>query len=265
MAGARQAAPPAPPALGTEALPGGGVAAGARQVALTLPLAGRCPPARLTQASSGEGVAVTVRPARARELAERSPAIGVARALAGDGVALPMRVAQTALLAVRAPVLVGAACEGNRRAAGAEAAPGPVGSSAGPLRHGRQGTGAAHRRGPRAAGMAVPICLRLRVGVEVGPSPTPSSDPAILTGAAVGPEEARLAAADPRLHTHLIGRAGVLALAHCCGSSNGQLSAALPRPAPSIPAGHPWPGSPACHNPALTAGSPPAPLGTLQG
>lgn len=109
MAVASEAASPAPPALGADTLPRDRVTEGAGQVALTLLLAVRCPPAWLTAAGSCERVAEAVRSTLAWELAQFSPAAGIAAALAAYRVTLPMGMAGTALPAIRAPVLVGAA------------------------------------------------------------------------------------------------------------------------------------------------------------
>lgn len=95
---------------------GEGVAVGAGGVALTLLLAGGCPPARLAVAGAGEGVAAAVGATLARELAEPSPVVGVAGAVPARWVAAPVGVARAAPLAVGAPVLLGAACEGKETA-----------------------------------------------------------------------------------------------------------------------------------------------------
>lgn len=79
-------------------------------------LAGRCPPARLTAAGAGEGVAAAVGAALAGELAEPSPVVGVAGAEPARRVAAPVGVARAAPLAVGAPILLGAACKGKEMA-----------------------------------------------------------------------------------------------------------------------------------------------------
>lgn len=109
VAGAFEAAPPAPPARQAVAVPGEGVTVGAAGVALTLLLAGRCPPARLTAAGAGEGVAAAMGAAGAGELAELSPVVGVAGAAPARWVAAPVGVACAAPLAVGTPVLLRAA------------------------------------------------------------------------------------------------------------------------------------------------------------
>lgn len=86
---------------------------GAGQVALTLLLAGGCPPARLAVAGAGEGIAAAVGTALAGELAELPPVVGVAGAVPTRWVAAPVGVARAAPLAVRAPVLLRAGCEGK--------------------------------------------------------------------------------------------------------------------------------------------------------
>lgn len=113
IAGALEAAPPAPPAGQTAAQPALGVAVRGGGVARALFPAAGCPPARLAVAGAGQGVAAAVGAALAGELAQPSPVVGVAGAVAALGVAAPIGVARAAPLAVVAPVLLWAACEGK--------------------------------------------------------------------------------------------------------------------------------------------------------
>lgn len=115
VAGALEAAPPAPPARQAVAVPGQGVAVRVGGVALALLLAAGRPPARLAAAGTGQGLAAAVGPALARELAQLAPAIGVAGAAPARRLARPAGVARAPLLAVGAPVLRRATCGGKKK------------------------------------------------------------------------------------------------------------------------------------------------------
>lgn len=233
VAGAFEAAPPAPPARQAAAVAGEGVAVGAGGVALTLLLAGGCPPARLAAAGAGEGVAAAVGATLARELAEPSPVVGVAGAVPAHWVAAPVGVARAAPLAVGAPVLLGAACEGKEKAR-----MGGDKEARQPAEH------PGWQRGWR------------------GPSPGEA-----LTGTAVCSEEARFAEANPRSHAHLVRPAGILPLAQRCRHQGRQVSAQWP-PLGSNPFARPlatrpppaFPGKPPSHFLLHPSGRAAAPL-----
>lgn len=181
VAGALEAAPPAPPARQAVAVPGQGVAVRVGGVALALLLAAGRPPARLAAAGTGQGLAAAVGPALARELAQLAPAIGVAGAAPARRLARPAGVARAPLLAVGAPVLCRATCGGKK-----------IGEVERRVRNHRE---------------VIPGEGWRRWGA--------------LTGAAVCAEEAGFAAAKPRSHAHLVRPAGVLAFAQRCRGTSG--------------------------------------------
>lgn len=231
VAGALEAAPPAPPARQAAAVPAEGVAVRAGGIALALLLAAGGPPARLAAAGASQGLAAAVGPALAGELAQLAPAIGVAGAAPARRLARPAGVARAPLLAVGAPVLRGAACGG-------------------------EGDSKARRR---------------KGGVTGKPSQHPGEGwrrRGALTGAAVCAEEAGFAAAKPGFHAHLVRPAGVLPFAQRCrGTSACAIPTGVPprmvpttSHTPSPPAGgwHPPPHHrhPAPHARWMAGGSP---------